>query len=160
MYRESDDALLESLGWTVECQSPFEIRHTDGDFATGFAANVLVDYLKSEAAAGEGGDTSTGFVSATPITELLALFDCVEKLIKIAAELPETDYDRWKRCFEFVFSDQCSTRIRALLDQLNISFDWYDPDMGYDDDVQAYGNALKRLREEITPFLAAMPPES
>lgn len=158
MYRESDDALLESLGWTVECQSPLEIRHTDGDFATGFAAKVLIDYLKSDAAAGDGA--STGFVSATPVTELLALFDCVEKLLKIAAELPETDYDRWKRCFEFVFSDQCSTRIRALLDQLNISFDWYDPDMDYEDDVRAYANALMRLKAEITPFLAAMPAES
>ena len=158
MYRESDDAFLESLGWTVECQSPLEIRHTDGDFASGFAAKVLIDYLKSEAAAED--TTSTGFVSATPVTELFALFESIEKLVKVAAELPESDYDRWKRCFEFVFSDQYSTRIRALLDQLNISFDWYDPDMDYEDDVRAYANALVQLKSEIAPFLAVMPAEA
>lgn len=156
MSIESDEPFLESLGWTVECQSPLEIRHFDGSFATGFAAKVLVDYLKSEA----GDESATGFVSTTPVTELRALFARVENLVKVASELPESDYDRWKRCFELVFSNQCSTRIRALLDQLNISFDWYDPDMDYEDDVRAYSNALTRLKAEIEPFLAVMPPES
>lgn len=158
MTIETDEPFLESLGWTVECQSPLEIRHFEGSFATGFAAKVLVDYLKSEAAA--EANTLPDDLSAAPVTELRALFERVENLIKVAAGRPETDYDRWKRCFELVFCDQCSTRIRALLNELNISFDWCDPDMSYDDDVQAYGSALMRLKDEITPFLAVISPES
>lgn len=39
---EEDIKLLEKLGWTVECESPFEIRHEDGSFATGQAAHVVL----------------------------------------------------------------------------------------------------------------------
>lgn len=39
--------LLEENDWTVECESPFEIRHNiTGDFATGMAAQYVVDGLK------------------------------------------------------------------------------------------------------------------
>lgn len=40
--------LLEYLGWTVECESPLEIRHEDGSFASGYAAGVLIDHLEEE----------------------------------------------------------------------------------------------------------------
>lgn len=39
---ETDEALLERLGWVVECKSPFEIRHTDGSFATLNAAEIVL----------------------------------------------------------------------------------------------------------------------
>ena len=44
----SDEKLLESNGWTVECQSPFEIRHEDGSFATGQAADIVLSSIRSE----------------------------------------------------------------------------------------------------------------
>lgn len=34
--------MLKSAGWTVECLSPLEIRHTDGSFATKQAALIVV----------------------------------------------------------------------------------------------------------------------
>lgn len=37
---------LELLGWTVECESPLEIRHTDGSFATLNAAEIVVENLE------------------------------------------------------------------------------------------------------------------
>lgn len=37
-------AELEEDGWTIECESPLEIRHKDGSFATQGAANILVQY--------------------------------------------------------------------------------------------------------------------
>jgi hypothetical protein len=37
-----DEKLLESLGWEVECHSPFEIRHKDGSFASGQAADIVL----------------------------------------------------------------------------------------------------------------------
>ena len=39
--------LLEENGWTVECESPFEIRYKDGSFATGEAATLVLLFLKS-----------------------------------------------------------------------------------------------------------------
>jgi hypothetical protein len=44
-----NEKLLEENGWTVECESPFEIRHEDGSFATGQAAQIVVIYLEEEA---------------------------------------------------------------------------------------------------------------
>ena len=42
------EELLEKHGWTEECGSPFEIRHTDGSFATGSAAWTVLSVLRSE----------------------------------------------------------------------------------------------------------------
>jgi hypothetical protein len=44
--------ILEHLGWIVECESPFEIRHSDGSFATLNAARIVQlvvvrEYLQS-----------------------------------------------------------------------------------------------------------------
>jgi len=41
-----DEQLLEKHGWTLECESPFEIRHEDGSFATGQAADIVLLALK------------------------------------------------------------------------------------------------------------------
>lgn len=41
------DKLLEKNGWTIECQSPFEIRHYDGSFATMNAAYAIVENLRN-----------------------------------------------------------------------------------------------------------------
>jgi len=46
---EEDIKLLEDNGWDVECHSPFEIRFQDGGaFATGLAAQIVLDDLKYE----------------------------------------------------------------------------------------------------------------
>ena len=42
----TDNEILKAYGWTVECDSPFEIRHEDGSFASGHAAKMIVEYLK------------------------------------------------------------------------------------------------------------------
>ena len=42
-----DVELLEKHGWEVECESPFEIRHTEtGSFATLLAADLVLMALK------------------------------------------------------------------------------------------------------------------
>lgn len=43
--KKEDIQILEENGWTVECESPFEIRHEDGSFATLQAANLILAYL-------------------------------------------------------------------------------------------------------------------
>lgn len=47
MLEQSLENLLEKHGWTVECQSPFEIRHSDGSFASGQAADLVLHALIS-----------------------------------------------------------------------------------------------------------------
>ena len=42
-----DKELLETNGWVIECESPFEIRHEDGSFATLNAAYIVVEELRS-----------------------------------------------------------------------------------------------------------------
>ena len=46
----NDIKLLEENGWIVECESPFEIRTKDGSFASGEAAQIVLDDLKYERA--------------------------------------------------------------------------------------------------------------
>jgi len=46
---EEDVKLLKDNDWIVECESPFEIKHEDGDaFASGLAAQIVLDNLKHE----------------------------------------------------------------------------------------------------------------
>ena len=48
MMSEDTDELLELAGWTLECESPLEIRHEDGSFATGQAAQIVIEFLREE----------------------------------------------------------------------------------------------------------------
>jgi hypothetical protein len=47
MDAENDMLLLESNGWEIECESPFEIRTKDGSgFASGSVAYEILETLK------------------------------------------------------------------------------------------------------------------
>jgi len=39
------DKILEENGWCLECESPLEIRHEDGSFASGISANYIIRAL-------------------------------------------------------------------------------------------------------------------
>lgn len=41
--------LLAHEGWTIECESPLEIRHEDGSFASQYAAKLVIQALCDEA---------------------------------------------------------------------------------------------------------------
>jgi hypothetical protein len=41
----SKEEILEKEGWTIECESPYELRHVDGSFASGQAAYIVADYI-------------------------------------------------------------------------------------------------------------------
>lgn len=43
-----DKEILEHFGWEIVCQSPFEIQHRDGSFASGQAARFVLDECKKE----------------------------------------------------------------------------------------------------------------
>lgn len=42
------EEMLEAMGWTITCQSPFEIEHTDGSTATGKSTQLVVDRIIQE----------------------------------------------------------------------------------------------------------------
>ena len=44
---ETDAQLLERHGWTIECESPLEIRHDDSSFVSGNVAKSLIKSLKA-----------------------------------------------------------------------------------------------------------------
>lgn len=41
-----NEEILEKEGWTIECESPFEIRYEDGSFATLNAAYMILKIIK------------------------------------------------------------------------------------------------------------------
>ena len=48
----TNEDLLKENGWTIECESPFEIRHEDGSFASMSAAHSVVEGLRLGAVSG------------------------------------------------------------------------------------------------------------
>lgn len=56
----SDEQLLASHGWTVECKSPFEIRHVDGSFASRQAADCVISSLREDFVAMKFPDLALG----------------------------------------------------------------------------------------------------
>lgn len=42
------ESLMEKNGWCIECESPFEIRHEDGSFASGYAAKIIEMYYEED----------------------------------------------------------------------------------------------------------------
>jgi len=44
---KTDKEILEANGWSIDCESPFEIRHEEtNSFATGYAAQIVLDKYK------------------------------------------------------------------------------------------------------------------
>ena len=46
---DDDKKLLELNCWIVECESPLEIRHSDGSFATLNAVEMILESLRQDA---------------------------------------------------------------------------------------------------------------
>jgi len=45
---EDDKKILEENGYSVDCESPFEISNENGDQATGECAWIVLQYLKMD----------------------------------------------------------------------------------------------------------------
>lgn len=73
--------------------------------------------------------------------ELLSLNNKIQKLIN-------EDID-WETKYDLVFCENVSRRVFKLLKELGVSFDYYDPDTSYEEDLRAFANALKEKVEEL-----------
>ena len=77
---------------------------------------------------------------------LLNEIETVERIFHLSGTTWEYKYDR-------IFG--MSKGIRALINDLNISFGWSDPDTTYEEDVTAYVEALRKLRDNLVKEIAS-----
>jgi hypothetical protein len=156
---------LENNEWTVECESPLEVRNSEGSFATNYAAQVLLAELhtqyKEENNIVTESDENTQLKTFEKLEKLYNIMDgYVQAAWNIEHENPPTEFDEdrlsssafsaWDNTFTLVFSKEISHKIRDCLDELNIRMDYYDPDTSYKEDVMAYYDAVKTEVENLT----------
>lgn len=91
-------------------------------------------------------------MTTSTVIELFEINTFIQTTIRVANETAPNDCDSWKLAYDLVFSKNCSQRAYALLKDLNINFDYYDPDASYEDDVEAFARALNNLCEEVAVF--------
>ncbi len=60
----------------------------------------------------------------------------------------------WETRFDVIFGRH-GTAIRPLVEELPISFKWFDPDTTYEEDVRAYMYELSALKEKLQKLLSA-----
>lgn len=77
-------------------------------------------------------------------------------LVRYVASLPKEDGDHWRDAYDVTFSKAYSVRIRVLLTELNVRFDYDDPDSSYREDVEAYTTALRRRIQELEPVFETL----
>lgn len=75
--------------------------------------------------------------------ELVRINQKVQRLVS------EEDVD-WELKYDNVFSPTVSRRVFALMKQLGVNFDYYDPDTSYEEDVKAFSDALDSKVEELS----------
>jgi hypothetical protein len=145
-------ALLEQHGWTVECLSPLEIRHTDGSFATQQAAHYALEAITSATEAADAPSQKT-----QPFAQLHELAGVVLSLRAIGDTARKLgDEEAWKTAFDLVFGDEGAGKVRALIKTLDVDLSWDDPDSSYEDDVEAYLRGVESLASRLAPFAAAL----
>lgn len=66
--------------------------------------------------------------------------------------------DPWESAYDLVFSDAISKRVYAELREMNQSLDYYDPDTTYEEDVQAFADAVDSKVGELNNLLNGFEP--
>jgi hypothetical protein len=60
----------------------------------------------------------------------------------------------WKDKYDLIFADRRSGVVYSAFAQLNLSFEWPDPDLDYEDDARAFAHALDERMTQIGPLAA------
>lgn len=146
-----DESLLKAAGWTLECDSPFEVRHRDGSFASGQAARLVMEAVRTESKM----LSPCSDESRKPLKEVIEQLEAtIRCLVGVREEARKTNTEAaWEIAYALTFSDAGSKSIKTLLTRLNLQFTWDDPDGGYDDDVNSYVDALVSFYEMAAPML-------
>lgn len=83
---------------------------------------------------------------------LLALKDLVRLNTKVQKIVDTKNVD-WQVKYDLIFSKNISTKIFQLFKEVNISFDYYDPDTTYEEDIKAFSSAFKEKIEDVEKIL-------
>ncbi len=155
-------ALLESHGWTVESENPFEARHDEsGSFASGLAAHAVADMLRAELEAELDQPMMSSLSLADAFVALQAVLERAQRYVAIA-QASSTDAslapcseetEAWQVAFELVFSDDIRGQVQALSVRLNSPFTWDDADTSYREDVCAFVQQLSAYVHKLAPYL-------
>jgi hypothetical protein len=128
---------LSDNGWTVvqmQGAATRAVHMETGSVASGLAAEIVADSYATSPTAGKG--------------ELLVLHARVRALVDKALEQKDTQV--WHDTFDKVFSDEASGRVWELLRHFDADFDYYNPDMDYDDDVLAFWRAFDEHIQKLS----------
>lgn len=140
-------AFLARHGWVMDCESPLQLRHRDtGSVATQLAARLVMNSLRADEAQ----------PPVAHVTEPLPLLlSHIEQLLRwVDAAEQDSGHEAWRTAYDLVFNRSNNKAMWTCLRQLNLDFDWYDPDTSYEEDVQAFASALKGLKKRLEPFMA------
>jgi hypothetical protein len=79
------------------------------------------------------------------LEDLKQIFELINK-----AEMIYNSTADWEIKYDLIFSED--TKIWKKIRDAGFSFDWYDPDTTYEEDVTAYIYALRKFRESFGDF--------
>ena len=74
------------------------------------------------------------------------------RLAKVASKISDSSDTSWELKYELIFSEEISVAIRNT----GVSFEYYDPDTTYEEDVRAYVNSVNEKADEIEKVLEAI----
>lgn len=155
MYDKDLEQYMESQGWTIVCESPLEIQHEDGSFASMQAAKALIRELKTEYEEEKLANAGSGNVV---LNELIAINDTMHTYIdNVKSQEEDQQYSHWETAYDLIFSENLSRKVYSLLEKLNTRLDYYDPDTSYQEDLEAFANAFD---EKLTSLTNVMIPNS
>lgn len=143
MNMKEVDHMLEAEGWTLECESPLEIRHEDGSFATGQAARAVIESLAHRE------DTGSQAEALATLRRIYVESQAMRRRIQEATLAGKHMWKEWEILYGNVF-EQMAPQVKNALKQLAVSFpDYCDPDASYREDVEAWLSAFYSLQEPL-----------
>ncbi|VTU43566.1 MULTISPECIES: hypothetical protein [unclassified Variovorax] len=93
---------------------------------------------------------------AVPRARYNELLKVIDWLLSVGAVARNAGTESaWEDAFSLVFSSNGSLRIADLRAKLGLSFDYYDLDASYQEDVEAYLSALESLKARLAAFAPA-----
>ena len=148
------EAILAIHGWTIECEHPQELRHEDGSFATGQAADLVIQSV-TQSRYQKLDIFQRMAQSAGHLQDLSEMVDTWVTRVQMAKPTQsEADAEmQWQTLYDMVFTDAVNGQVHKLATTLGVSFTWDDPDGSYEDDVLAYNKALKAFVEGIAAII-------
>lgn len=76
----------------------------------------------------------------------------LNKILQLAKDIENSDLGDEEK-YDMIFSDKISLQVAPLFKELNVCFEYCDPDTSYDEDVRAFISALESELEALNKNL-------